>query len=1116
MSRRLRLLFVEDSEDDALLIVSHLVRNGYEIDNVRVYTAAALESAMATTWDAVIVDFRLPSLSGIGAIGIIRRHDADVPIILVSGTIGEELAAEAIRSGAGDFVPKANLTRLVPALERELREAANRRLQRQREREFRDMETQFRATFERAAVGIALGTVDGRILRINAAFAAMLGYDADELIGRNFAEFSHPDDQSATALRVGQATASAESVVVEKRYRSRNGAWFWALATFSPVTQGDDRFIIGVVTDISARKAAEQAVRDSETRYRLLMEHASDGIVISDHDLKIIELNTVMCNLFGGPREQIIGKHLTEFTLEEEPIRTRELFETGSVVTCRRVRRLDGTAFDAEISATVLPDGRLEGIVRDVTERNRIQEKLRINEERFRLVALATNDAVMDIDRVAGTVWTNDHFGELFGVPPAEEDERLRWCRAHVHPDDRDRVFDSVRMKLATTTAVAPVEYRWIRDDGRVIPVLERYAVTLRDDGEIARLIVTMMDLTEQKRTEEALRASEAKFRRVFDSNIVGLHFWRSDGTIAEANDAFLKIVGVTRAECEAGLCNWREMTAPEFRALSLDKLREVRAAGVCAPFEKEYLHRDGERVRVMVAAATLGSMDEGVTVTVDITERQKASEALRTSEARFRATLENSSDVISVLDRTGRIMYQSPSSLRLLGYAPEELVGASAFDRIHPDDRVRVQEVFAEGIASGRNTETAEFRFQARNGSWLVLEAIGHNLINEPGVHGIVVNSRDITQRRAYEQRLAQAERVSSIGRLAATMAHEFNNILMGIQPFAEIIRRKCNGEASIASACNHIETSVQRGRRVTQEVLRFTRPVEPTIARVDVNEWFADVGGEMAEVLGDKYRLAVIHAPGSPAIAGDRAVLTQAVMNLIVNARDAMPTGGTITLAAFCRSDDMICVSVSDTGCGIAEADRERIFEPLYTTKRGGTGLGLPLTHQIVTSHGGTISVQSEPGKGTTFEICIPRRHDDVAEKPVETATKPKSAPARVLIVEDDCAVAEGIATILEAEGYGTKIVGCGNDAAPAIVSFKPDVVLLDVGLPDTDGVTLHSILAARHAGVEFVLATGHADLARLNQKGGSTFRFLQKPFESSELIATIESALQHAAAV
>ena len=364
-----------------------------------------------------------------------------------------------------------------------------------------------------------------------------------------------------------------------------------------------------------------------------------------------------------------------------------------------------------------------------------------------------------------------------------------------------------------------------------------------------------------------------------------------------------------------------------------------------------------------------------------------------------------------------------------------------------------------------------------------------------------------DVTESHRLTRQLDLAKRVGTLGRVAATIAHEFNNVLMGIEPFAEIIRRRIKDDEKAMKAANQISSSVRRGRRVTDEILRFTRPVELALQDVDLKAWLLQLEPELRALAGPNARVLLTLPAGPAFTACDPAQLQQVVANLVLNARDAIPGEGTISITLrLPKGSNAAELSVRDSGAGIPPEEVFNVFEPLFTTKRGGTGLGLAVARQIVTQHGGSIEAFNPDGGGAEFRITIP--FGTAAPSTFIPIDAPMPSHVhRLLLVEDEAAVSEGLSMLLDAEGFSVQCVGLGAAVADAVAASMPDCVILDLTLPDMDGMDVFRIVRKLWPGLPVVFSTGHggeSELAEALESGHAGL--LQKPYEIDALIAAV----------
>jgi PAS domain S-box-containing protein len=477
--------------------------------------------------------------------------------------------------------------------------------------------------------------------------------------------------------------------------------------------------------------------------------------------------------------------------------------------------------------------------------------------------------------------------------------------------------------------------------------------------------------------------------------------------------------------------------------------------------------------------------------------------------EKQLRLVVESIAAGIVTTDRDGHATMCNRAAAGMLGKPMEEMPRADIHALLH--EPVPAAEDDCPITAAAKHGEARVSVRDLPGGRRLQYSAA-------PLSEGVVISLTDITDQRQAEQQIEQARRVDSLGRLAATMAHEYNNVLMGIQPFVDLIARstkKATPAATVEMATTHIASAVQRGRRITQDILRFTRMAEPVRAPFVIREWMATLEQEAGALVGPGVHVSTTVTPPELSIEGDATQLRQVLANLILNARDAMPEGGSLTIdavrepasarfafGAVEHPERFAHIRVHDTGVGMSPEVMTRAFEPMFTTKRSGTGLGLAVVHQIVQSHNGRILIESPPEGGTTFHLFLPLAQTPPAPEGAVSTPPPKpTAPLQILLVEDDVSVADGIKSLLEMEGHRVAWAEGGQDALDQVQTKKFDVVVLDMGLPDMDGIRVLKTIASLRPQLPVIISTGHA--ARTDVAAAA---FLQKPYEIADLLRVI----------
>ena len=501
-------------------------------------------------------------------------------------------------------------------------------------------------------------------------------------------------------------------------------------------------------------------------------------------------------------------------------------------------------------------------------------------------------------------------------------------------------------------------------------------------------------------------------------------------------------------------------------------------------------------------------------------------------SEQRFRALIEKSTDMILVLDADGSVTFLSPSATETMGWGAGEALGRPLQASVHPDDRERGERMLERLRQQPGARQQAVLRHAHADGTWRQLALDARNLLDDPAVRGVVVNARDISAQLALEQELQQAQRLESLGRLAGGVAHDFNNLLTVVLAGVEELRHSPSDPRAVAEIAGEIETAGGHARELTQHLLAFSRRQVVAPVLVDLGAVVEGVEKLLRRLLGEGVTLATGLAPGLWPVRCDRGQVERIVVNLAVNARDAMPSGGRLTIETTNVEvpDDgraprsgpgpgpWVRLSVIDEGEGMAPSVQAQIFEPFFTTKAKGkgTGLGLSTVYGIVTQSGGFVRVDSAPGRGTRFDVLLPRALPD----PVEAAARAEPAPGggceTILLVEDDAQVMTAAGRTLRGAGYQVHAAAGGEEAlqVAAAVPGRIDLVLTDVVMPGLGGPAVAERLRGQRPGLPVLFISGYAPEAL--SRGGTLepgAAFLAKPFSPASLLAAVRASLDAA---
>ena len=485
----------------------------------------------------------------------------------------------------------------------------------------------------------------------------------------------------------------------------------------------------------------------------------------------------------------------------------------------------------------------------------------------------------------------------------------------------------------------------------------------------------------------------------------------------------------------------------------------------------------------------------------------------------------------MTVLDERGTVRYVSPAVERVLGYTPHELVGRAATELVAPEDAARIGDLLERAVREPGFSVRLEYRQQARDGSWRTLEAVGRNLLDDPAVHGIVVNSRDVTERRQLEEALRDAERLQAVGKLAGGVAHNFNNLLTVITAHVQFVLDSLEQDDARRADIDEIGRAAAHASALTRELLAFGRQqlLQPRV--LDLAALVARLEPTLGRLLGPAVQVIVVPAPEPGLVVADPDKLEQVVLNLAINARDAMPLGGVLTVEtaevdvdAAAAADQpgaapgrYVALSVSDTGVGIDVATRRHLFEPFFTTKPRdrGTGLGLATIYGTVQQSGGFVTVSSVVGQGTTFRVHLPRATGSAAESDSRdgAAAPVRGGGATILLAEDEEAVRRVARRVLQRQGYTVLEARHGSDAL-RIAAAHPgaiDLLLTDAVMPEMGGQELIERLVALRPGVRTLLTSGYTDDEAIRRVLADTgAAFLGKPFTGEQLVAAVRGVL------
>jgi two-component system cell cycle sensor histidine kinase/response regulator CckA len=631
------------------------------------------------------------------------------------------------------------------------------------------------------------------------------------------------------------------------------------------------------------------------------------------------------------------------------------------------------------------------------------------------------------------------------------------------------------------------------------------------------------------------LRESERKFRTLAEQS-PNMIFINQKGRIVYANKRCEQVMGYTQDEFCADDFNFLTLIEPEHRELIKQSFSKHMSDQEVEPYEYAVITKDGTRVEVILIAKLIDYRGERAilgTVT-DVTQYKRMNEALRQSEEKYRTILESMEEGYFEVDLAGNLTFFNDALCRIFGYPEEELIGLNNRDYTTPQTAKRMYKIFNRVYRTGKPASIADYEVITKDGSKVVLElstSLMRDTLGDPiGFRGAV---RDVTERirseqdkRRLEAQLQYARRMEALGTLAGGIAHNFNNLLMGIMGNTSLMLLDTDPAHPNYERLSNIQKSVQSGSRLTGQLLGYAREGTHEIKALDINRLVK----ETSETFGTTKREIRIHrefAEDLHGVMADQAQIEQVFLNLYVNAADAMPGGGELFLETMNMTDaqmkgksfkikpgSYVVAKVRDTGIGMDRKTTERIFEPFFTTKglAKGTGLGLASVYGMVKAHGGYIDVDSEKGQGTTFSIYLPSSGEKVQEIKASPETI-QGGKETLLLVDDEQMVLEVNQEMLEMMGYTVLVAKGGKEAIEFYRENRETIslVILDMIMPDMSGRDTYDKLKTMNPEVKVLLSSGYGingQAAEFLERGCDGF--IQKPFDIKEVSHKVREIL------
>jgi hypothetical protein len=990
---------------------------------------------------------------------------------------------------------------------------------------------------------------DGQIRFWNRGAERLYGFQAAEAIGKSSHELltAGADGGQDAYLHELQRAGSWEG---ELQHVTRHGTPLMVESRMVLLGHADGQYVLETNRDISARKMAETALRAanelletrvqqrtaelawineslqaSEERLRSYMENAPVTIIVADADDRIIECNSAACSMLGQSRSTIIGTSISDLPPDEQrDIARRDLQalrREGAIQREFRLQRRDGQSVWVSLRAVLLQDGGSLCYMADINASKQFEAALVAERDRVaRIVATVPVIICSFCRRPDGSAYfpfAAERITEIYGLSPQELAIDASLIYSRIHPDDTALVQSSIEQS-ARQMSVWSLDFRvhhpqrgelWV--EGQSVPSLESNGDILWQ-GYVA-------DITQRKLTEQALRASETRLRLLIEG-VSGHAIFMLDakGTVVTWNQGAEDIDGYSAAEIIGR--NYAVLFTPEAIAAGKPE-EELRLAAAEGRIDVEgwRVRKNGSRFWVNGTVAALYGADRQVSGFAKVT---RDSTAKRRNDELLRSVLDSTPDGIVTVDEQGLISMINSAGETLFGYSAAELIGRSVRVLIPAPQ----QQEYDTLVADYACDDTArlvrldqEFLAQRKDGTSfpINLAVTEFRLEDRRFFVGIV---RDISRQRELQAQLQQSQKMEAFGQLAGGIAHDFNNLLSIIGGYSYVLSNTLSLDDQNRHMLGEIRRAGERAAALTRQLLAFTRQqvLEPKV--VDLNAIVTDVESLLRPLIGEDIEFVSVLRQGIPCVKVDPGQVEQVLMNLAVNARDAMSRGGKLTVETSeieRNGGQFVVLSVSDTGIGMSPQVRARIFEPFFTTKGGkGTGLGLSVAQGIVKQSGGSIDVYSEVGIGTTFKILLPAVADGREALPQPDVERSLRGNETILLVEDDASVRELALVALRGYGYNVLAAADGRAALALMQDTSATVQLLvtDVVMPGMSGRYLAEKMQRANPELKVLFMSGYTDDAVVRHGVlQAQVAFLQKPFTPYTLAEKVREVLDPA---
>jgi PAS domain S-box-containing protein len=962
--------------------------------------------------------------------------------------------------------------------------------------------------------------------------ASVLGLRPQDMLGRPVRELL-PWEEPLSFIRSCERAWDEGRPVTVEQYSSQFDRW--SECYICPLASG----AATQWRDITERKRTQDALRESEAKFRATFANATIGVATVDLAGRFVDVNPAYCRITGYTEaelramylnqtihpddvaentrqmELLIGGEQSEFTLEN-----RYLRRDGSVTWVRKV------VFGVE-DRPGHPRW-IVGLVEDVTERRRQEEVLTASRHRFRSLFENTQDAVFCATTDGTVEQANAAASALFGWS-AEEFPGIRREWMVVRNDPRLKAFLDERARAGHARA----ELEFIHRDGRHF---DGEASSVLVEGE-DRAFVMVRDITERKDAERRLRESQERLAQALETARAGSFDLDLRAGIGVWSEEFQRLYGIAPTEHAASLEEWFNCVFEEDRERVRRELLEGLLRGeVTTQFrirradtgEVHWMERRGRVLR-----DDAGDPIRLVGFSFDITEQKHTEEALATACQRLDAHMDNSPLAVVEFDPSFRVTRWSKEAERLFGWTSAEILGRAIDEErwVHEEDAPRVRALLAKMVEGEQQRNTGFNRNHRKDGSVVECEWYNSAIHDAAGrLTSILSQALDVTSRRQAEERLRQAQKLESLGLLAGGVAHDFNNLLVGVVGNASLALEMLPPHHPVAELLEGVLKSGEKAAHLTRQMLAYSGKGRFHLEALNLSEIVPEMIGLVRPSMSKKIVVELDLAPDLPPVEADRGQIQQVFMNLAMNASEAIGAReGTVSIRTAVESVDdswqqchpstglepgqYVRLEVSDTGCGMDDQTKARVFDPFFSTKFTGRGLGLAAVAGIVRGHKGAILVDGATGRGSTFAVLLPvSTSGEAVRRKASRPANPK--PSGAVLVVDDEPVVCGLAR-RALEQYGFEVLEApSGEAAIDILKRHPGeigVILLDLSMPGMSGEEALPELRRIRPAAKVVVSSGYSESEALDQFQGQRISgFIQKPYTVPDLVAKVKAAM------